>query len=57
MVQIYNLTPLSLKITGTIQETGYLHKSLATLNGEIVDPEITVKLEMLDVLKVHDAQT
>ena len=32
-------------------------KSLATLDGEIVDPEITVKLEMRDVLKVHDAQT
>ena len=36
----------------------YTHqKSLATLDGEIVDPEITVKLEMLDALKVHDAQT
>ena len=36
----------------------YTHrKSLATLDGEIVDPEITVKLEMQDVLKVHDAQT
>ena len=36
----------------------YTHqKSLATLDGEIVDPEITTKLEMLDVLKVHDAQT
>ena len=32
-------------------------KSLATLDGEIVDPEITVKLEMRNVLKVHDAQT
>ena len=32
-------------------------KSLATLDGEIVDPAITVKLEMQDVLKVHDAQT
>ena len=31
--------------------------SYATLDGEIVDPEITVKLEMRDVLKVHDAQT
>ena len=36
----------------------YTHqKSLATLDGEIVDPEITVKVEMRDVLKVHDAQT
>ena len=35
----------------------YTHqKSLATLDGEIVDPEITVKLEMRDVLKVHDTQ-
>ena len=32
-------------------------KSLATLDGGIVNPEITVKLEMRDVLKVHDAQT
>ena len=32
-------------------------KSLATLDGEIVEPEITVKPEMRDVLKVHDAQT
>ena len=32
-------------------------KSLATLDGEIVDPEITVELEMRDVLKVHGAQT
>ena len=30
-------------------------KSLATLDGEIVDPEITVKIEMRDVLKLHDA--
>ena len=35
----------------------YTHqKSLATHDGDIVDPEITVKLEMRDVLKVHDAQ-
>ena len=32
-------------------------KSLATLAGEIADPEITVKLEMRDVIKVHDEQT
>ena len=32
-------------------------KSLATHSGEIADPEITVKLEMRDVLKVHDEQT
>ena len=32
-------------------------KSLATLDAENVDPEIAVKLEMLDVFKVHDAQT
>ena len=31
--------------------------SLATLDGEIMDPEITVKLEMRDVLKVHHAET
>ena len=36
----------------------YTHqKSLATLDGEFADPEITVKLEMWDVLKVHDEQT
>ena len=36
----------------------YTHqKSLATLDGEIVDPEIKAKFEMRDVLKVHDAQT
>ena len=33
------------------------HKSLATLDGEIVDPEIIIKIEMRDILKVHDAQT
>ena len=32
-------------------------KSLTTLDGEIVDPEIAVKLEMWDLLKVHGAQT
>ena len=32
-------------------------KSLATLDGEIVDPEISIRLEMRDVLKVHHAQT
>ena len=32
-------------------------KTLATLYGEIVDTEIAVKLEMWDVLKVHDVQT
>ena len=32
-------------------------KSLATLDGKIVEPAITVKLKMQDVLKVHDAQT
>ena len=38
--------------------TLYPHqKSLATLDGEMVDPEITIKLEMRDVLKVHDEQT
>ena len=36
----------------------YTHqKNLATLDGEIVDPEITVKLEVWDLLKVHEAQT
>ena len=33
------------------------NKRLATLDGETADPEITVKLEMRDVLKVHDEQT
>ena len=32
-------------------------KSLATLDGENVDPEIAVHIEMRDVLKVHGAQT
>ena len=32
-------------------------KSLATLDGEIVDLEIAVEIEMWDVLKVHGAQT
>ena len=32
-------------------------KNLASLDGEIVDPEITVELEMRDLLEVHDAQT
>ena len=32
-------------------------KSLATLDGEIKDPEITMKIEMRDVLKVHHVQT
>ena len=35
----------------------FTKKSLPTLDGEIADPEITVKLEMRDVLKVHDEQT
>ena len=37
--------------------TTLTQKSLATLDGEIVDLEITVKLEMRDVLKVHGGQT
>ena len=32
-------------------------KSLATLDGEIVDTEIAVKLEVRDVIKVPDVQT
>ena len=32
-------------------------KCLATLDGEIADPEITVKLEMRDVLILHDEET
>ena len=32
-------------------------KRLATLDGEIVDPEITMKIKMCDVLKVYDVQT
>ena len=41
------------------RQVGNLHspKSLATLDGEIVDPKITVKLEMQNLLIVHDAQT
>ena len=36
----------------------YTHKkTLATLDGEIVDPEITIKIEMWGVLKVHNVQT
>ena len=31
--------------------------SLATFDGEIVDTEIAEKLEMWDVLKVHNVQT
>ena len=38
--------------------TTYTHqKSLATLDGKIVDPTITAKHEMQDVLKVHHVQT
>ena len=36
----------------------YTHqKSLATLDGEIVDPKITIKIEMRNILKVHGVQT
>ena len=38
-------------------ETTLPKKSLATLDGEIVDPEIAVEIEIWDVLKVHGAQT
>ena len=48
-------------MVGAIFDIWLLHtltkKRLATLDGEIGDPEIIVKLEMRDVLKVHDAQT
>ena len=49
---------MSLKLQ-IISRNVYLHspKRLATLDGEMVDPEITGKLEMRDVLIVHDAQT
>ena len=41
-----------------INHSLYIHqKSLATLDGEIADPDFTVKFEMRDVLKVHDEQT
>ena len=47
--------------TTNVMTFGRLHtltkKSLATPDGEIVDPENIVKLESLCVLKVHDAQT
>ena len=49
-IQITRLSWLS-------DQTTLTKKSLATLDGEIVDEAITVKLEMLHVLKVHDAQT
>ena len=36
----------------------YTHqKSLATLDGEIVDPEIIIKIELRDVLQAYDVQT
>ena len=52
----YNVKILRQAIVWTIADV-HSPKSWATLNGEIVDPEITVKIEMRDVLKVHDAQT
>ena len=42
---------------GPVEQHTLTKKSLATLDGKMVNPEITVKLEMRDVLKVHDAQT
>ena len=44
------------KSIGYIQEYTLPQNSLATLDGEIVHPEIAVKFEMWDVLKVHGAQ-
>ena len=42
---------------GQHNENNYTHqKSFATLDGEIVNPEISVKLEMRDELKVRRAQ-
>ena len=35
----------------------HTHKRLATPDGEIVDPEISVKFEMWYTLEVHGAQT
>ena len=40
-----------------IVSTTLTPKSLARRDGEIVDPEIAVKLEMQDVLNVHGPQT
>ena len=44
-------------IKSSITEYTLTKKSLATLDGEIVNPEITIKIKMRDVLKVNDVQT
>ena len=45
-------------VQATVSNLTYTHQIfLATLDGEIVDPANTTKLEMRDVPKVHDAQT
>ena len=48
----YDYTPGKINSYHTLTK-----KSLATLDGEIVDTEIAVKLEMRDVLKVHDVRS
>ena len=53
MIQPANQEALTL----LYKENTLTKKTLATLDGEIADPEITVKLEMRDVIKVHDEQT
>ena len=37
----------------------YTHQKnkIATLDGEIMDPEITIKTKLRDVLKLYDVQT
>ena len=58
---LYNVTTRG--ITGNSSSEVYVcfptythQKNLTTLDGETVDPGITVKLEMRDVFKIHDAQ-
>ena len=51
--QFHNVTTLIARFMGPT----FTKKSLATLDGEIVDTEIAVKLELRDVLKLHDVQT
>ena len=55
---LYVLFAYRMLAWGVIRSVIHSHqKSLATLDGEIVDPEIAVEIEMRDVLKVHDAHT
>ena len=65
-ITIYGVTGCKVTLQGhpllqccSVNKHIYIHstKSLATLDGEIVDTEIAVKLEMRDELKVHDVKT